>query len=104
MKKNTRTRVNISVDSELLGKAKKKLDLFGGKLSTLFNAYLRDFVESMDKEPYANSKEMQLKIKNHRIFLMPSMWSATSEPLLVKVRSFSLPCFSKLTRPAFCIC
>ena len=63
MKQQTRIRVNISVDKELLKKAKTKLDLFGGKLSTLFNAYLRDFVESMDKEPYANSKETQIKIK-----------------------------------------
>ena len=41
-------RVNITVDSELLDKAKKKLHLFGGKLSTLFNAYLSDFVDSID--------------------------------------------------------
>jgi len=60
---NRRTRVNITVDEELLKKAKTKLDLFGGKLSTLFNAYLRDFVESMDKEPYANKKESDIKIK-----------------------------------------
>ncbi len=46
----TRTRVNISVDTALLGKAKTKLHLFGGKLSTLFNAYLEEFVTSMDKK------------------------------------------------------
>jgi len=43
-------RVNISVDKELLEGAKKKLHLFGGKLSTLFNAYLKDFVDSMNKK------------------------------------------------------
>lgn len=58
-----RIRVNITVDEELLKKAKTKLDLFGGKLSTLFNAYLRDFVESMDKHYDSNSKEIQIKIK-----------------------------------------
>ena len=58
-----KTRVNISVDSDLLNKAKGKLDLFGGKLSTLFNAYLRDFVLSMDKSPSGDSKELRDKIK-----------------------------------------
>ncbi|MDO8509187.1 MAG: hypothetical protein Q7S27_05900 [Nanoarchaeota archaeon] len=45
-----KTRVNISVDKELLDKAKTKLTLFGGKLSTLFNAFLADFVETMGKD------------------------------------------------------
>jgi len=44
-------RVNITVDEALLRKAKKKLGLFGGKLSTLFNAYLNDFVKSIGEEP-----------------------------------------------------
>lgn len=57
-------RVNITVDSELLEKAKKKLDLFGGKLSTLFNAYLSDFVESMDKKVGKKHEEMLNKIKD----------------------------------------
>ena len=43
--------------------SKTKLDLFGGKLSTLFNAYLREFVDSMDKEPYSSRKEIDLKLK-----------------------------------------
>lgn len=60
---NKRIRVNITVDEELLKKAKTKLELFGGKLSTLFNAYLRDFVESMDKDYDSNKKEIQAKIK-----------------------------------------
>ena len=60
---NKRVRVNITVDDELLKKARTKLELFGGKLSTLFNAYLRDFVESMDKQYDSNKKEMQSKIK-----------------------------------------
>jgi antitoxin component of RelBE/YafQ-DinJ toxin-antitoxin module len=45
-----KVRVNVSVDEELLSKAKTKLDLFGGKLSTLFNAYLREFSSGMEKE------------------------------------------------------
>ncbi|MEK6893512.1 MAG: hypothetical protein AABX07_04880 [Nanoarchaeota archaeon] len=53
-------RVNITVDKALLEKAKTKLSLFGGKLSTLFNAYLRDFVESMEKD-YSDDKKVLLK-------------------------------------------
>jgi hypothetical protein len=53
-------RVNITVDKELLDNARKKLNLFGGKLSTLFNAYLIDFVKSMDKD---YSKDTNEKIK-----------------------------------------
>ena len=56
-------RVNITVDEEVLKKAKTKLDLFGGKLSTLFSAYLRDFVETMDKEFYSERKELERKVK-----------------------------------------
>ncbi|MDP3881824.1 MAG: hypothetical protein Q8Q31_03015 [Nanoarchaeota archaeon] len=61
--KPNKIRVNITVDKVLLDKAKTKLDLFGGKLSTLFNAYLRDFVETMDKEYSAEQKGMKQKIK-----------------------------------------
>ena len=46
----SRVRVNVTVDSDLLEKAKGKLDLFGGKLSTLFNRYLQEFVESSEKK------------------------------------------------------
>jgi Arc/MetJ family transcription regulator len=56
-------RVNITVDKELLEQAKKRIDLFGGKISTLFNSYLRDFVKSMDKNYSSEHKEMALKIK-----------------------------------------
>ncbi|HLF53804.1 MAG TPA: hypothetical protein VI544_01360 [Candidatus Nanoarchaeia archaeon] len=42
-------RINITVDRDNLARAKTKLGLFGGKLSTLFNAYLSEFVESMEK-------------------------------------------------------
>ena len=56
-------RVNITVDKEALEKAKTKLKLFGGKLSTLFNAYLTDFVDSMDKNYDSNRKELQSKVK-----------------------------------------
>lgn len=55
-------RVNITVDDKLLEEAKKKLHLFGGKLSTLFNAYLDDFVKSIDKD-IGNQKAMQDKIR-----------------------------------------
>jgi len=41
-----KVRVNVTVDEKLLKKAQRKLGLFGGKLSTLFNAYLNDFVKS----------------------------------------------------------
>ena len=57
-------RVNITIDSKLLDKAKKKLDLFGGKLSTLFNAYLKDFVESMHGSPAKHHHELHEKIKD----------------------------------------
>ena len=60
MTKDKKIRVNITVDGELLDKAKTKLNLFGGKLSTLFNAYLNDFVESMDKNN--PNKELNKKI------------------------------------------
>jgi tRNA(Phe) wybutosine-synthesizing methylase Tyw3 len=51
IKKNKKkVRVNITVDKDLLDKAKKRLDMFGGKLSTLFNSYLNDFVKSVDKK------------------------------------------------------
>lgn len=58
-----RIRVNITVDEELLRKAKTKLGLFGGKLSTLFNAYLNDFVNSMDKKADENHKELIRRIE-----------------------------------------
>jgi hypothetical protein len=55
-------RVNITVDKEVLDKAKTKLHLFGGKVSTLFNAYLADFVESMDKKVEGTHKEIIAKL------------------------------------------
>ncbi len=57
-----RVRVNITVDEALLRQAKKKLDLFGGKLSTLFNAYLSDFVRSMDSEIGEKHEELLSEI------------------------------------------
>ncbi|MEK6888558.1 MAG: hypothetical protein AABW80_00435 [Nanoarchaeota archaeon] len=62
-KDKKKIRVNITVDGELLDKAKNKLEMFGGKVSTLFNAYLSDFVSSMDKNYNQNNKGMQDKIK-----------------------------------------
>ena len=55
-------RVNITVDKEVLDKAKTKLHLFGWKVSTLFNAYLADFVESMDKKVEGTHKEIIAKL------------------------------------------
>ncbi|MEM4259356.1 MAG: hypothetical protein QXS38_01160 [Candidatus Pacearchaeota archaeon] len=60
---NKKIRINITVDKDKLDKAKTKLELFGGKLSTLFNAYLSEFIESMEKEPYETRKELERKIK-----------------------------------------
>ena len=53
---SNKIRVNITVDKDNLEKAKTKLRMFGGKLSTLFDAYLTDFVASMDKT-YASDKD-----------------------------------------------
>jgi len=62
-KDSKKIRVNITVDRDLLDKAKGKIEMFGGKMSTLFNAYLREFVSSMDKNYNQNNKEMIDKIK-----------------------------------------
>lgn len=62
-KKNKKIRVNITVDKEMLDKAKTKLDMFGGKLSTLFNAYLSDFVTTMDKKFNENQKSLSKKVE-----------------------------------------
>ncbi len=64
MKRNNKIRVNITVDEEMLEKARKKLYLFGGKLSTLFNSYLRDFVSSIDKNFSEDKKFIYDKIRD----------------------------------------
>ncbi len=61
-------RVNITVDEKLLEKAKEKLGMFGGKLSTLFNAYLSDFVKSIEspsqkEENFSKIKELEDRVK-----------------------------------------
>lgn len=61
-----KARINITVDKDKLEKAKTKLGLFGGKLSTLFNAYLSDFVESIDKKP-SESSYKELLEKNREL-------------------------------------
>jgi polyhydroxyalkanoate synthesis regulator phasin len=58
-----KTRVNVTVDREILEKAKKKLGMFGGKLSTLFNAYLNDFVESINKDARTSHDELEERLK-----------------------------------------
>jgi hypothetical protein len=57
---NKKVRVNITVDGELLDEAKEKLEMFGGKLSGLFNSYLKDFVTTMNKK-YDSSQSMTEK-------------------------------------------
>ena len=58
-----KVRVNVSIDKVLLEKAKGKLDLFGGKLSTLFNAYLRDFVKGSDGNLGEKIKELESRVR-----------------------------------------
>jgi len=62
-KEGKKIRVNITVDKEMLEKAKEKLEFFGGKLSTLFNTYLHDFVQSIEKDfenhPKSNKEKMK---------------------------------------------
>ncbi|HLC52907.1 MAG TPA: hypothetical protein VJK03_00015 [Candidatus Nanoarchaeia archaeon] len=65
--KGKKIRVNITVDKITLEKAKKKLSLFGGKLSTLFNAYLADFVASMEKPFSAEGLQKQLRELERRV-------------------------------------
>ena len=61
---NKKIRVNITVDKDNLEKAKKKLNLFGGKLSTLFNLYLSDFVDGMNKNISDSNKEIVSKLSD----------------------------------------
>ncbi len=64
--KNSRkkVRVNITVDKEALERAKTKLKLFGGKVSTLFNSYLDEFVETMDKKADESHKSLKDKLSD----------------------------------------
>jgi hypothetical protein len=64
-----KVRVNITVDRDKLEKAKTKLHLFGGKLSTLFNAYLDDFVSSAGKPLGDEHKELLRKVKELEVRL-----------------------------------
>ena len=57
-------RVNITVDKATLEKAKTKLRLFGGKISTLFDAYLADFVSSMDKQYSSEKDELTKRLQD----------------------------------------
>jgi len=59
----SKVRVNVTVDSELLKKARRKLGMFGGKLSTLFNAFLDDFVKSAGKTPTGEHDEVIERLK-----------------------------------------
>ena len=62
--KSSKKRVNITVDKTLLDEAKKKLGMFGGKLSTLFNAYLSDFVKSIEKNTGKSREDLTKRIKD----------------------------------------
>jgi len=64
MERKKKIRVNITIDKDMLDKTKKKLKLFGGKLSTLFDAFLRDFVKSIGKKPEKSYSELAKKIKD----------------------------------------
>jgi len=61
--KKKKIRVNITVDKEILERAKTKLKFFGGKLSTLFNVYLSDFVEGIGKTPSESQEEIKRAVK-----------------------------------------
>lgn len=58
-----KVRINITVDEKMLKKARRKLDLFGGKVSTMFNAYLSDFVKTMGSVPGKEHEELKNKVK-----------------------------------------
>ncbi len=63
-----RIRVNVTVDADLLSKAKSKLNMFGGKLSTLFNIYLEEFVNSIEDFPgKKNSLNMKVRALEERV-------------------------------------
>ena len=62
--RSTKKRVNITIDKILLEEARKKLGMFGGKLSTLFNAYLSDFVKSIEKSTGESRDVLTKKIKD----------------------------------------
>jgi hypothetical protein len=63
IKSSKKIRVNLTLDVDNLDKAKTKLKLFGGKLSTLFNLYLADFVSSMDNNISDSNKALAQKVK-----------------------------------------
>jgi len=58
-----KTRVNVSVDKVNLEKARKKLKFFGGKLSTLFDAFLEDFVKSSNLDVGREHEKLVEKVK-----------------------------------------
>ena len=60
---SSKVRVNITVDRALLKQAKTKLNLFGGKLSTLFNSFLNDFVKSMKEPPGKEFEVLKEQVK-----------------------------------------
>ncbi|MCX8159209.1 MAG: hypothetical protein N3D20_02890 [Candidatus Pacearchaeota archaeon] len=76
MNKN-KVRINITVDREKLEKAKTKLNLFGGKLSTLFNAYLTEFVESMSRDINNKNYEKRFEDIERRLRRIETMQNKT---------------------------
>ena len=63
--RNTRNkvRINITVDKRNLEQARRKLGLFGGKVSSMFNAYLNDFVKSSEKTPSSGFEELINRVR-----------------------------------------
>jgi hypothetical protein len=64
-----KVRVNVSVDKGNLEKARKKLKFFGGKLSTLFDAFLEDFNKSADLDVGREHEKLVEKVKELEIRL-----------------------------------
>ena len=56
--KKEKGNINISIDKDLLNRAKSKLELFGGKFSTLLHGHLADFY----KEVGARLKSLEARL------------------------------------------
>ncbi len=56
--KKVRGDINITIDKDLVNKAKAKLELFGGKFGTLLHGHLADFY----KEVGARLKSLEVRL------------------------------------------
>ncbi len=115
LKINTANKLFLRFFNLKLAEIKNKTlyDFFGSRLINQFeldekiqkvfsNEHVIQEIEISGNLPSIGNKILEIKI--YSTVLMPSIWSAISEPDFVKVNSFNLPCFSKLTRPDFSIC